>query len=1320
MISMTPEAKSKLSATIEKLREKLLHDFQNAANSCYRLTIPIEKAGLTEENNVKRRRLENWLDEQARSESKAKKETYAQARERHYQSAIKLSAATFLNRIVVIRHMEAVGLIKPSVVTGGWHSSGYREFREFAPSLLKNDTEGFETLLNLLYDELSLDLPGLFGEVGVCNLFPVPAMTLRSVIEAFDHKDLDSVWTDDTALGWVYQFWNDKERKALDDKIRNRGKIEKHEIAAKTQLFTERYMVEWLLQNSLNNQWLAICEKNGWTCHPKSNGTFDALEKRRKTWRAKRNSGEVSPEALMPIETEEEQRWKYWTKHPLSKELIVAAPESIRDIKILDPAVGSGHFLIIAFDLLAAFYREEAQHRCEKWTSREIADSIIENNLHGVDIDPRAVQIAAAALLLKARSFCRDASPRKLNLVASNLGLAFLPNDDPAVHELQREVELATGIPKKLTEKIIHAFRGADYLGSLLKVDECVDEAIREHERTGGLKRSDPKSPHVQKKFWGPLPPDQSLLTFDEAKVSVLEELDKFLDKCTSGDDLGLRLRGEQLATGVRFIRLIKQGEYDLVVANPPYLGGAKIEEKSYIDNNYPEGKADLYAVFLKRGLEFTKPIGFSAMITMRGWMFINDYKKLRGFLKEEKSIFSIADLHFGAFPEMKDVSTTMSILTNTQKNANLTKFIKPVKNELVVRDLTQINRNISGLMAPYETWFRPIDDFSVIEGQPFVYWWDDDFLRRYNQASKIGNVSPAKKGACTSNNSRFIRYPWEVKYSIQNLVEPIQIIKIIWAPYVMGAKGREWFEGLYNVVNWKCHGLEVKVFNEYLYRSYTRSIQNQDVYFKLGVAFSTIGSNFSARKHRYPSIIDTSGSSVFCEDRDSICALMNSSIGKSILNALNPTINFKNADVNRLPLFHMNSGKNIFEILDQAFTEHESARETSVEFKNPGPSAWKYSQEWAQEAVDRPEDTPLPKYKPIYDDLNQLNYISYSIGVAIGRFGAKGEGILNIASESALPAGILYLSAHSDNDTIKHHAFRPIHETWAKYGRLISKGASLKKWLMHSFFKDVHLDMYEKRPIYFPLSSKKRNYVAFISIHRWADDSLQTLLADYLIPELNQIDGELQDLMETRKRGDKKNQAEAEDRYTLAKTFYDELKEFVDLVRQCAEKGPPPANPKDISREANARYKMDLGDGVMINSAALWPLLEPQWKQPKIWWSELCNAEGKKDYDWAHLAAIYFPKRVDAKGKKDPSLAVAHGCFWKYHPEIAYKWELRLKDEIGPDFTINEKDSDDLRAVFENEHPDKVKELVKAEEKRRKKKQKNEYYPLFSAGGRS
>ncbi|MFZ4676679.1 MAG: SAM-dependent methyltransferase, partial [Nodosilinea sp.] len=308
-------------------------------------------------------------------------------------------------------------------------------------------------------------------------------------------------------------------------------------------------------------------------------------------------------------------------------------------------------------------------------------------------------------------------------------------------------------------------------------------------------------------------------------------------------------------------------------------------------------------------------------------------------------------------------------------------------------------------------------------------------------------------------------------------------------------------------------------------------------------------------------------------------------------------------------------------------------------------------------------------------------------------------------------PGGeVLYLSAYSGDrpdsqDSLHHPACQPLHQAWAEHGGAIAPGKTLRDWLRLNFFKDVHVGMYDQRPIYFPLSSDKKHFVALISIHRWADDTLTDLLADHLVPEQTQLDGEIADLLGTKAQGDAKTQAIAEKRYTELMQLKAELDGFIQLLRQCAEIGPPPAKASDPQPEIAAPYRMDLDDGVMINSAALWPLLAPHWAKPKTWWSELCTAKDRKDYDWSHLAARYFPARVEAKCQRDPSLAVAHGCFWRYHSAKAYEWELRLQDEIGPDFTIDEADSAPLRQQFEAAHPQTVADLREKEAKRRERK---------------
>ncbi len=333
----------------------------------YQLSIGrVQITSLNEERRAKRRRLETWLDEQTRAETgKHKRST-----DDFLRQVEKQAAYTLLNRLVILRITEATGLRKPKVVTGGWNSSGYKDFREFATDLCRHQgdpSEGYAFLLRLIFEDLAIDLPGLYGSAGIADLVPVPASVLRRVVEAFDDPELESCWTDDMTLGWVYQYWNDPDREALDDKINDGGKIEPHEIASKTQMFTERYMVDWLLQNSLGPMWLAMCKKHGWTAEVASLGVLDELERRRVEWRAKRDERQtalaaeqakqqadpsyefdedalpgVSLTELMPLHTDMERRWAYYVPQPIPDDAVEQAPDSVRDLKILDPAVGSG------------------------------------------------------------------------------------------------------------------------------------------------------------------------------------------------------------------------------------------------------------------------------------------------------------------------------------------------------------------------------------------------------------------------------------------------------------------------------------------------------------------------------------------------------------------------------------------------------------------------------------------------------------------------------------------------------------------------------------------------------------------------------------------------------------------------------------------------------------------------------------------------------------------------------------------------------------------------------------------------------------------
>jgi hypothetical protein len=283
-VVMTPEAKKALSSTIRGLRKRLLEDLHVATESGYRLSVRPQEAGLDEAALTKRKRLDEWLDEQLRAQASG-----AQRRERENfrREAEQQAAYTLLNRLVILRLMEEPGpsgqpLRKPTLIKGGWGSTAYQDFRDLARGVVRDDpTEGFGFLLQLVCEELAEDLPGLFGSAGIGDLIPIPPATLRYSIEELNKEELDSCWADDMTLGWVYQYWNDPERERLDAKINDGGKIEPHEIASKTQMFTERYMVDWILQNSLGLMWFTLCQKHGWEPEVQTNGTLQRLEERR-------------------------------------------------------------------------------------------------------------------------------------------------------------------------------------------------------------------------------------------------------------------------------------------------------------------------------------------------------------------------------------------------------------------------------------------------------------------------------------------------------------------------------------------------------------------------------------------------------------------------------------------------------------------------------------------------------------------------------------------------------------------------------------------------------------------------------------------------------------------------------------------------------------------------------------------------------------------------------------------------------------------------------------------------------------------------------
>ena len=566
------------------------------------------------------------------------------------------------------------------------------------------------------------------------------------------------------------------------------------------------------------------------------------------------------------------------------------APESIRSVKLLDPACGSGHFLVAAFDMLVTMYRREAKYRGQTWSDAEIAESILANNLYGVDIDPQAVRVAATVLYVKAKALSKNARVCRLNLVAPTFLCGNFPDDSSFVQlcvDLAREAELS----KAQTKQLVTTLAEAVHLGSLLKVEVAIDEA-------GASSTS----------------------------TTVLERLIRFLADHSMFEDLGLRLEGKSVASGERFVRMLEPDRYDVVVGNPPYFGTQSLADAKYIDRYYPQSKENLCTALFDRSMQLVRPGGLIAFVTVRNWLYVSQLGAFRERVFRTFPPKRVIDLELGGFESLPGVEGVMLV---AEKGATGECFVARATG-------TDPRAKLSSIERLEETYRTEPALLAQLPGSPFVYRWSKSFVESYLAHPLLGTVAPVRVGMKTSDNLRFLRRPWELSPATVRLAT-LAPNDAPYTAYIKGAGGKAWIEPLSDLVQWRGQGLEIRIA---LFAAYGQGPQGEKHFFKRGVAFSTIGRNFIARAHRYPSLFDVAGSSVFPENVAASVCLLNSRFARNVIESLNPTINFQVGDVGRVPFRPDPEAQSIFAILEQAFSEHERTEETSVRFEQPGRNA--------------------------------------------------------------------------------------------------------------------------------------------------------------------------------------------------------------------------------------------------------------------------------------------------------------------------------------------------------------------------------------------
>jgi hypothetical protein len=540
------------------------------------------------------------------------------------------SAFTTLNRFVALKMLEARQLVQ-ECITKGEQSGGYREFCGMAPGLaLLPDGAGYRLYVESLFDEFSTEIKVLFDRRDAASVLWPKRQTFEALLNVLNAPDLTSVWAEDETIGWVYQFFNSsEERKQMRDE--SQSPRNSRELAVRNQFFTPRYVVQFLVDNTLGRMWVEM------------HGEDTALVK--------------LCEYLVRGEEEAEQPRP--RKDP-------------RDLRILDPACGSGHFLLYSFDLLLTIYEEawelaensapvsEATGRSLKSDYPDIADLrraapglVVEHNLHGVDIDARCAQIAALALWLRAQRAWKDfgiaASDRPRITRTHIVAAEPMPGDVQLVNEFADRLD--PPLLRDLFKRMVSESHLAGELGALLRVDDGIAADLkRAREQFVNLRKTSAFLPGME-----PIPSQGTLDLsgidddhfFHEAEARIVEALRLFADLAPSAVGTRRRLFSGDSAQGIALIDLVRT-QFDVVLMNPPF-GACSLPAKANFEKSYPRTKNDVYAAFVERGIELLHAHGMLGAITSRTGFFLSSFQKWREeiLLKEAPPVV-FADLGYG------------------------------------------------------------------------------------------------------------------------------------------------------------------------------------------------------------------------------------------------------------------------------------------------------------------------------------------------------------------------------------------------------------------------------------------------------------------------------------------------------------------------------------------------------------------------------------------------------------------------------------------------------------------------------------------------
>ena len=784
-MSFDKGTRNALAKMVVACRTRLTADVTDQLQSTYGLhpdgiAVPVERLGhLTEDQKTGASGLRELLDHF----TLGAEGNDTDRRRSAYNRVVLEISFTILNRLAAVRLCEERELILESV-RQGMASDGFRLFEQLSGGALGTRYETYRIFLESLFDELAVDLGVLFDKTTPQSIIFPSERCLEEILNLLNDKNLGHLWREDETIGWIYQYFNPAmERKAMREA--SAAPRNSRELAVRNQFFTPRYVVEFLTDNTLGRIWYEM--RRGDTALKD-----DCRYLVRRPNEIFLRAGEKAPagdDAELDRSQEELLKKPVYIEHRPKKDP--------RDLKILDPACGSGHFLLYAFDLLERIYQEawedpeSPKSDATGRTLREdygtvddlrsaIPELILRWNLHGIDIDPRAVQIAVLALWLRAQGSYQSLGLKfgeRPRIIKSNIVCAEpMPGEIDLLKEFT--AELKPTVLGQLVEIIFEKMRLAGEAGSLLKIEEEIKDAV------AGAKRQWLEGPRPEQLLFPGLVdrrPEQQELRFDlkgikdeefweQAEEGIVVALKQYAEQAENGRGIRLRLFADDAARGFAFIDLCRK-RYDIVLMNPPF-GDSSQGAKRYIDTQYSEWRYDLYPCFVSRANHILSSGGRAGAITNRTGFFLSRMEQWREkILLGPAGLICMADLgHQVLDNALVEVAAYVTGLTcDTRLSAFSCLRISGVLKGKHLAELIRSYRVGNGLCDDCFTIHRGA--LNKVPLHAIVYWIPSSILRA---VTSLGDMEDAgfqvREGLHTSDNERFLRLWWESPaLSLQN-----------------------------------------------------------------------------------------------------------------------------------------------------------------------------------------------------------------------------------------------------------------------------------------------------------------------------------------------------------------------------------------------------------------------------------------------------------------------------------------------------------------------------------------------------------------------